>query len=73
MFLTGLRHLFHTLRVTSPNTRRFLCGTFLMGIGQGALSVHMNLYFRSAGIGPAECLGARKERRIRVRAREAIS
>src|SRR5438477_4190050 len=53
MVVSGLRHLFHTLRVTSPNTRRFLCGPFLMGIGQGALGVHMNLYFRSAGIGEA--------------------
>jgi MFS family permease len=53
VILSGLRHLWETLDAVSPNTRRFLFGTFLMGLGLGAVAVHMNLYFRSVGIGEA--------------------
>jgi predicted MFS family arabinose efflux permease len=32
------------------NARLYLAGTFLMGMGQGAQWVHLNLYFRSLGL-----------------------
>jgi MFS family permease len=35
----------------SGNARLFLLGTLLMGFGQGALWVHMNLYYRALGLG----------------------
>jgi MFS family permease len=53
VILHGISRLWHTLFGTSPNTRRFLFGTFLMGIGSGAASVHLNLYFQSIGLGEA--------------------
>jgi predicted MFS family arabinose efflux permease len=36
---------------STANTRRFLAGLFLMGLGQGAFEVHLNLYLRSLGFG----------------------
>jgi MFS family permease len=33
------------------NARLYLIGAFLMGIGHGALWVHMNLYYRALGLG----------------------
>ncbi len=39
---------------STPDTRRFLAGMFLMGLGHGALQVHLNLYLRSTGFGPAD-------------------
>ena len=53
MILDGLGRLARTLHAASPNTRRFLLGTFLMGIGHGAVWVHLNLYFRTLGLGEA--------------------
>ena len=53
MILNGLRHMAGALRAASPNTRRFLFGSFLMGIGHGAIWVHLNLYFRTLGFGEA--------------------
>jgi predicted MFS family arabinose efflux permease len=35
------------------NARLYLWGTLLMGVGQGALWVHLNLYFRALGLGEA--------------------
>ena len=35
------------------DVRLYLIGTFLMGIAHGAVWVHMNLYYRSLGIGEA--------------------
>lgn len=40
-------------RSFSRNARLFLLGTFLMGLGHGSLWVHMNLYFRTLGLGEA--------------------
>jgi predicted MFS family arabinose efflux permease len=53
VILAGIERLVHTLRAASHNTRRFLFGTFLMGIGHGAVWVHLNLYFRTLGLGEA--------------------
>lgn len=53
MMLAGFAHLWRTLRAVSPNTRHFLAGTFLMGIGHGAAWVHLNLFLREAGLGEA--------------------
>jgi predicted MFS family arabinose efflux permease len=36
------------------NARLYLAGTFLMGLGQGAQWVHLNLYFRALGLHEAE-------------------
>ncbi len=33
------------------DAQRFLIGTFLMGLGQGAIWVHMNLFYRALGLG----------------------
>lgn len=49
----AILHLIRTGRGFSANSRRFLVGTFLMGLGHGALWVHMNVYFRTLGIGEA--------------------
>ena len=49
----AIRHLWRTSRLFPRNARLYLAGTFLMGIGHGALWVHMNLYFRSLGLGEA--------------------
>ena len=35
----------------SPNARAYLIGTFLMGLGHGAVWVHLNLYYRELGLG----------------------
>lgn len=50
MIPDGLRHLVRAARGFSPDTRRFLAGSFLMGLGQGAASVHLNLYLAGAGL-----------------------
>jgi predicted MFS family arabinose efflux permease len=50
----AILHLWRAGRTFSRNSRLFLVGTFLMGLGNGALWVHMNVYFRSLGIGEAE-------------------
>lgn len=34
----------------SANAKLYLAGTFLMGLGQGAVWVHLNLYFRALGL-----------------------
>ena len=39
------------IRRFGPNARYYLIGTFLMGIGHGAVWVHMNLYYRALGLG----------------------
>ncbi len=44
---------FARLRSFSPNARLYLAGTFLMGLGHGAVWVHMNLYYRALGLGEA--------------------
>ncbi len=46
-------HLWRASRSFSGNARLFLIGTFLMGLGNGALWVHMNVYFHALGIGEA--------------------
>jgi MFS family permease len=38
----------------SRNARLYLGGSLLMGLGHGAVWVHMNLYYRSLGLGEAE-------------------
>ncbi len=48
-----LAHLYRTSRAFSRNARLYLAGTFLMGLGHGSLWVHMNLYYRTLGIGEA--------------------
>lgn len=52
------RHLFsETLRyfgrigTFQGNARAYLFGTFLMGLGHGAVWVHLNLYYRALGLG----------------------
>jgi predicted MFS family arabinose efflux permease len=37
----------------SRNARLYLTGSLLMGLGHGALMVHMNLYYRGLGLGEA--------------------
>ncbi len=59
-------------RRRSVNPLTLLPGRSVMRTGEGPWGSSAS-EFRSAGFGPAECLAARKERRIRVRAREAIS
>ena len=49
-----MRHLGHAVRGLSPNTRNYLAGTCLMGLGLGAMAVHLNLYLRSIGVGEAD-------------------
>ncbi len=44
---------FGRLGAFSPNARYYLAGTFLMGLGHGAVWVHMNLYYRALGLGEA--------------------
>ena len=51
--VNGVLHLWRTCRSFSRNARLFLIGTFLMGLGHGSLWVHMNLYFRTLGLGEA--------------------
>lgn len=51
--LEPVRHLLRTSRAFSSNARLYLFGTFLMGIGHGSLWVHMNLYYRTLGLGEA--------------------
>lgn len=51
--LEPIRHLLRTSRALSRNARLYLFGTFLMGIGHGSLWVHMNLYYRTLGLGEA--------------------
>ncbi len=53
MVVEGIRHLARTARGFSPDTRRFLAGMFLMGLGHGAFMVHMNLYLSALGMGEA--------------------
>jgi predicted MFS family arabinose efflux permease len=48
-----LRLYFSRVGRFSGNARLFLAGTFFMGIGQGAVWVHLNLYFRALGLGEA--------------------
>ena len=48
-----LRYLLLPLRF-SRNARLYLLGSLLMGLGHGAVWVHMNLYYRSLGLGEAE-------------------
>jgi MFS family permease len=48
-----LAHLYRTSRAFSRNARLYLAGTFLMGLGHGSLWVHMNIYYRTLGIGEA--------------------
>lgn len=44
---------FARLPALPRNARLYLAGTFLMGLGHGALWVHMNLYYRALGLGEA--------------------
>ncbi|MDM7915619.1 MAG: MFS transporter, partial [Candidatus Eisenbacteria bacterium] len=48
-----IRYMWRAARGFSRNARLYLAGTFLMGIGHGALWVHMNLYYRELGLGEA--------------------
>jgi MFS family permease len=54
VILDAARSMARAAAGSTPNTRRFLAGMFLMGLGQGALAVHLNLYLRSTGFGPAD-------------------
>lgn len=49
--LDGLRRYWERLTSLQRNARLYLAGAFLMGLGHGAVWVHMNLYFRSLGFG----------------------
>lgn len=49
MLRDGLRHLLRSARGFSPDTRRFLLGMGLMGIGLGAMQVHFNLFLAARG------------------------
>lgn len=51
--MTAFGHLWRSSRTLSRNARLYLIGTFLMGLGHGSLWVHMNLYFRTLGMGEA--------------------
>ncbi len=42
---------FARLGTFTPNAKAYLIGSFLMGIGHGAVWVHMNLYYRALGLG----------------------
>jgi predicted MFS family arabinose efflux permease len=48
-----ITHLWRTVRSFNGNARNYLIGTLMMGLGHGCLWVHMNLYFRTAGLGEA--------------------
>lgn len=54
MILDAARSMARAAAGATPNTRRFLAGMFLMGLGQGALAVHLNLYLRALGWGPSD-------------------
>jgi len=54
VILDAFRAMARAAAGSKPNTRRFLAGMFLMGLGQGALAVHLNLYLRSLHFGPAD-------------------
>ena len=45
------RQYFGRIGSFQPNARAYLVGTFLMGLGHGAVWVHMNLYYRALGLG----------------------
>jgi predicted MFS family arabinose efflux permease len=49
-FRGGLYFYFTRLGRFPRNARLYLFGTFLMGLGQGAVWVHMNLYYRALGL-----------------------
>ena len=51
--MNRIRSYFGRLGHFSRNARLYLAGTFLMGLGQGAVFVHLNLYFRALGLGDA--------------------
>ncbi|MCK6479030.1 MAG: MFS transporter [Planctomycetes bacterium] len=53
MLLDGVSRLLRAARGFRPDTRRFLAGMFLMGLGRGAMDVHLNLYLRSRGLDEA--------------------
>jgi predicted MFS family arabinose efflux permease len=53
MLLEGIAGLLRAARGFRPDTRRFLAGMFLMGLGRGAMDVHLNLYLRSRGLDEA--------------------
>jgi len=53
VLLDGVRRLASAARAFAPDTRRFLAGIFLMGLGRGAMDVHLNLYLKSRGLDEA--------------------
>ena len=50
MILDGVRRLASAARAFAPDTRRFLAGMFLLGLGRGAMDVHLNLYLKAQGL-----------------------
>ena len=50
MLLDGVRRLTSAARAFAPDTRRFLAGMFLLGLGRGAMDVHLNLYLKAQGL-----------------------
>ncbi|HEU4395231.1 MAG TPA: MFS transporter [Planctomycetota bacterium] len=50
MILDGVRRLSSAARAFAPDTRRFLAGMFLLGLGRGAMDVHLNLYLKALGL-----------------------
>jgi MFS family permease len=53
MFLSAFRQMARAARGFSRPTRLFLAGSFLMGLGQGAIGAHLNLYLKAAGLSEA--------------------
>lgn len=51
--MNAIAHLYATSRALSRNAKLYLVGTFLMGLGHGSLWVHMNIYYRTLGLGEA--------------------
>lgn len=49
MIRDSLRHFLGSARGFTPDTRRFLLGVLLMGVGFGASQVHLNLLLASLG------------------------
>ena len=54
VIVDAVRAMGRAAAAATPNTRRFLAGMLQMGLGHGALQVHLNLYLRETGFSPSE-------------------
>jgi MFS family permease len=54
VIVDGIRHLRRSVRAFSPDTKRYLVGSFLMGLGQGAQGAHLNVYLKDCGLDGAQ-------------------